>query len=96
MISGLLHAGARTNYSTTVTQKVRTLRRQSRCGKTLDPGSFLPTVQRCKHMHQRKRAFEIDETALVCIILRSQAVSMDEKTADSGCLQASDGRLEMR
>ena len=47
-------------------------------------------------MHLTKRAFETYETALVCINPRSQAVSMDEKTSDSGCLQASDGPLEMR
>ena len=47
-------------------------------------------------MHLRKRAFETYETDLVCIILRSQAVSTDEKTSDSGCLRASHGRFEMR
>ena len=96
MISGFLHVGARTNHSTIVTQTVQTRRKPDVCSKDVDPGSSLPAFQRCKHMHLRKRAFETYETALVCIIPRSQAVLMEMKTSNSGCLRASDGRLEMR
>ena len=68
MISELLHVGARTRYSTIVTQTVQTRREPDLCSKNVDPGSSLPALQRCKHMHLRKRAFETYETALVCII----------------------------
>ena len=109
MISELFHVEAGTNYSTMVTQEVRTRYEPDLCSKNVDPGSSLPAEskhtihilwtllrQKCEHMHLRKRAFETHETALVFITLRSQAVSVDEKTSDRGCLRASDGRLEMR
>ena len=79
-----------------MTQQVQTRRQPDLCSKNVDPGSSLPALQRCKHMHLRKRAFETYGTGLVCIIPRSQAVSMDEKNSNGGCLQASDARLEMR
>lgn len=77
-------------------QVTQTRRQPDLCSENVDLGSSLQALQRCKHMHLRKGAFETHGTALVCIVPRSQAVSMDAKISNSGGLQASDARLEMR